>query len=354
ETTGSATINAGAQIIAKEKAIKNAMQQALMQTSAYIDSTSTISANVLVIDSARVKTSGTVEDVKVLDEWIEDEVYFVRIRATIPDNNNAKQPRGAHYRKKLAAIQFDISTRTQVYDLPDIERKLPRELLLRLDNTGNFITIDATQYLVSQTDVGYQFDNPDVYKMIAQKTGAQIILSGTIRNMSVEEGFLQDKRHLEIEIYLHDGLSGSRIARHRFSETITNAGYQKARHNLLSSASFAQSVYGKAVSHILATQVELIQDDLKTVPFTAKIIKINGKDVYFDAGERSRVNIGDMLMTFKLDADPLIGGNSQYLGMIEQPIASLSVEEVQAQFSVGKLEIKNTKLSPGDLIRFGR
>ena len=354
ETIGSAAINAGAQLMAKERAIKSAMQQALLQTRAHIDSTSTISSNVLVIDSARVNTSGTVEDVKVLEEWIKDEVYFVRIRANIPDDNIGKQPRGAHYRKKIAAIQFDISNRTQVYDLPDIERKLPRELLLRLDNTSNFITLDATQYLVSQSEIGYRFDDPDVYKMISQKTGAQIILSGAIRDMSVENGFLQDKRHLEIEIYLHDGLSGSRISRHRFSETINNAGYQKARHNLFSSASFSQSVYGKAMSHILNTQIELIQDDLKGIPFTAKIIKINGKEVYFDAGMKSRVNIGDTLMTFQLDPDPLSGNNSQFLGFAEKPVASLSVEQVLPQFSVGKLEIKNTKLLPGDLIRFGR
>ncbi|MDH3325800.1 MAG: hypothetical protein OEM38_03675, partial [Gammaproteobacteria bacterium] len=112
--------------------------------------------------------------------------------------------------------------------------------------------------------------------------------------------------------------------------------------------------YGKAVAHILSTQIELIQEDLQIIPFTAKIIRVNGMDVYFDAGSRSRVNIGDMLMTFKLDADPLTGDNSQYLGFAEKPIASLSVDQVQPQFSVGKLEIKNTKLMPGDLIRFGR
>ncbi len=353
EVTGSAPISAGAQLMAKEQAIKNAMQQALLQTRAHIDSTSIISANVLIIDSARVNTSGTIEDVKVLEEWIEEDVFFVRIRANIPEENPVKKSRHSNYRKKIAAIQFDVSNRTQVYDLPDIERQLPRELLLRLDNTSNFITLDATQYLVSQTGIGYQFDNPDVYKMIAERTGAQIILSGTIRNMGVETGFFQDKRHLEIEIYLHDGLSGARIARHRFSETIVNAGYQKNKLSLVSTANLSQSLYGKALSHILNTQIELIQTDLKDIPFTAKIIKIKGKEVYFDAGARSRVNIGDMLMTFQLNPDALTAENSQFLGFAETPIASLSVEQVSPQFSIGKLEIKNTKLSPGDLIRFG-
>jgi len=354
EATGSATINEGAQLIAKEQAIKNAMQQALLQTRAYINSTSTISSNVLVIDSARVNTSGTVENVKILEEWIKDDVYFVRIRAYVPEDSKAKQPRGSHYRKKIAAIQFDISDRKQIYDLPDIERRLPRELLLRLDNTGNFITLDATRYLASQSGEGYQFDNPEVYKMIGDKTGAQIIVSGNVRNLSIEEGFLQDKRYLDIEIYLHDGQTGSRIARHRFSEIISNAGLQKIKHNFLSNAWVAQSVYASALSRILNAQVDLIQEDLKNIPFTAKIIKITGKEIYFDAGTRSRVNIGDTLMTFKLSHEELRNDSEQFLGFSEQPIASLSVEQVSPEFSVGKLEIKNTRLIPGDLVRFGR
>jgi len=329
------------------------MQQALMQTRAHIDSTSTISSNVLVIDSARVNTSGTVEDVKVLEEWIEEDVFFVRIRANIPEERIKKSVRGSHYRKKIAAIQFDIIDRTQIYDLPDIERQLPRELLLRLDNTSHFIPLDATQYLASQTSVGYQFDNPDFYKLIASKTGAQIILSGIIRNMAVEEGFFQDKRHLEIEIFLHDGLSGARIARHRFSETIENASYQTGKLNLLSSANLSQSPFGKSLTHILDTQVELIQEDLKNIPFTAKIVRIEGKNIYFDAGSKSRVSVGDMLMTFKLNHEPLIDTNEQFLGFAETPVASISVEQVSPQFSIGKLEIKNTKLKLGDLIRFG-
>jgi len=354
ETTGSAPINAGARIMAKENAIKNAMQQALLQTSAHISSTSTISSNVLIIDSARVNTSGTVENVKILEEWEEDDVYFVRIRASIPDGNGEKLERGSYYRKKVAAIQFDIAFRRQIYDLPDIERKLPRELLARLDNTGNFITIDSTEYLVSQNGVGYEFDNPAVYKSIGEHTGAQIILSGTIRNMAVDEGFFQDKRHLEIEIYLHDGLSGARIARHRFSETVVNAGYQKAKNKLFSSASFSQGPYGIALNRILNTQIEMIQEDLKSVPFTAKIIRVSGKTVLFDAGSQSRIRTGDMLMSFRLEPEPILHLNANYLGYVEYPVASLSVDQVQSQFSSGLLEIKNTKLMPGDLIRFGR
>jgi hypothetical protein len=354
ETTGSANISAGAQHAAKELAIKNAMQQALLQNSAHIDSTSTISSNALVIDSARVNTSGTIENVKVLEEWIEDEIYFVRIRANIPDSNANEEPSTARYRKKIAAIQFDVLHRSEIYDVPNIERELPRELLRRLDNSGNFITYDATQYLVSTLHPGLRFDNPAVYKMIAEKTGAQIILSGQIRDLHVEDGFLQKKRQLEIEIYLHDGISGSRIARHRFSETVKNAGYFEDNPALFSNAGFYKTIFGNVIDQVLNSQIEFIQNDLKQIPFSAKIIRVAGQKVFFDAGTSSLINTGDMLMTFRLEADALTNANGEYFGYMETPVASLSVEQVQPQFAIGKVEIKNSKLSVGDLIRFGR
>jgi len=354
ETTGSANINAGAQHAAKEHAIKNAMQQALLQNSAHIDSTSTISSNVLVIDSARVNTSGTIENVKVLEEWVEDEIYYVRIRASIPDTNTGVETSLTRYRKKIAAIQFDVLHRSEIYDVPEIERELPRELLRRLDNSGNFITIDATQFLVSTLHPGLRFDDPGVYKMIAEKTGAQIILSGQIRDFHVEEGFFQNKRQLEIEIYLHDGISGTRIARHRFSETVTNAGYFKENQALFSNAGFYKSVFGNVVDKVINAQVEFIQEDLKQIPFSARILRVDGQQIFFDAGTASLVNVGDMLMTFRLEIDPLNSNTGKYLGFLETPVASLSVKQVQPQFAVGKVEIKNAKLNVGDLIRFGR
>ena len=353
EVTGTAAIFSDAHQAAKEQAIKNAMQQALLQTKAHIDTTSTISANVLLIDSARVNASGTVEDVKILDEWIEDGFYNVRIRAYIPNDNEVKKGKN-RYRKKVAAIQFDILNRSQTHDLINIERELPKEILRRLENSGDFITIDATQYLISEDTPAFQFDNPGSYRSIANATDAQLIISGLIRDMRVEPGFFSDSRHLEIEVYLHDGISGARLARHRFSELIKNASFFETRQSLFSNASFYQTMLGKVLNRIIASQVEMLQNDLTQIPFSAKIVKINGTEVYFDAGASSLLRVGDVLMTYRLDADPLNNSNNQFLGFIETPAVTMTIEKIQPLFSKGKLEVKNSKLVAGDIIRFGR
>ena len=190
--------------------------------------------------------------------------------------------------------------------------------------------------------------------MIGDKTGAQVILSGQIRDMKVTKGFFKDTRQLEVEIYLHDAVSGTRLARHRFSETIKDAGFYKTKTSLFSNSSFYQTVYGKVLDKVLTSQAELISEDIKQIPFAAKILKIDGTKVFFNAGASSLVNIGDTLMTYRLDPDPLTDLNDQFLGNLETPVATLSVEQVQPQFAVGKMEIKNAKLLPGDIVRFGR
>ncbi len=354
EAEGSAYINNGAQNLAKENAIKNAMKQALLQTKAHINSTSTTSSSVLIIDSARINTSGTVEDVKVLDEWVKNEIFYVRIQAHIPDVKESTAPKASPYRKKIAAIQFDVLHRNQIYDLKDIEFELPRELLRRLDNTGDYVTFDATQYLVSSKHPGMIFDDPAAYKTLGDATGAQFILSGQIRDMQVIDGFFSDKRQLEIEIYIHDALSGARIARHRFSETVANASYLKPGETLSLNVGVNKSVYGNVLNRVLDSQIGLIAADLLHIPFSATVIQVKGQQVYFDAGSSSLINSGDVLTAYRLEPDALLSNNKRYLGIIETPVASLSVQQVQPQFSIGKLEIDNSKLMPGDVVRFGQ
>ncbi|MDH5301987.1 MAG: flagellar assembly protein FlgT [Gammaproteobacteria bacterium] len=356
EATGSAVINQGAVQLAREQATQNAIRQAMMQSEAAVDSTSTISSNVLVIESARVNAAGTVEDIKVLDEWSKDNNYFVRIRAFVPKDKVRKPSPAARYRKKVAVMQFEILDRTQTHDLPNIERALPLELLRRLESTDSYIGIDATQYLASKKTAGLRIDEPEVYSRLANKIGAQIIISGIIRDMGVKKSWiwLKDRRHLEVEIFVHDGLSGARIARHRFSENVKEGDYFSDDNSaLFSNAHFMQTPYGRALNTVLARQVEMVHDDLEQLPFTARVVQVNGSSVHFDAGGTSLVKVGDVLMTYRMSAEPLRASNKQFLGYEETPLAALAVNQTQPNFAIGTLEAEKIDLKPGDIIRFG-
>ncbi len=353
EAVGQAMIVNGANNMARERAVQDAMRQAMLHAEARVDSTASVSNNVLVIESARVNAAGTVENVKVLQEWTEDELYFVRIRAQVPEKKRRKPSAAARYRKKIAVLQFDVEHRNHIHDLTNIEQEMGRELLRRLEARGGFLGIDASQYLVSSTRPGLRFDDPRVYTSLAEKVGAQVILSGIIRDMGVNDGLIQDSRNIEIEIFLHDGLSGARISRHRFSEKVAGAAFFDKPQSLFSNASFFTTAFGVSLNRILDRQIEMLEKDLEQIPFTARIVRIQGRKIYFNAGRTSQVAVGDMLMTYRLDPQALSGRSDRFLGYEETPIATLAITQVQPQFAVGELEIESADLYAGDLVRFG-
>lgn len=355
EAQGSAAIKDGAVNMAREQAIKDAMRQAATQAKSEVDSTMLTSANVLTIESTRVNAAGRVENVRVLKEWIDEKVFYVRIRANVPEKGARRASPAARYRKKVAVLQFDVQDRSQILDLPGIEQQWPRELLRRLEQSGDFLGVDGTTYLVSKTSPGYKFDNPESYAHLAEKLDAQIIVSGIIRSLVKRKGWVYDQRDIDVELFIHDGLSGARIANYRFTETVEKFSIVSVTGKWLRNESFLSSSFGKTMDTILERNVEVVRDNLQRIPFTARIVEINGNEIVFNAGTSSLVGVGDVLMTYRLSADPLrYGDQNFYLGRRETPIATMAVEQVQPLFAVGKLEIDKAQLFPGDIIRFGR
>lgn len=355
---GSAPIIDGAVHLARNRAINDALNQATLQYKAHIDSTATTISNVLVIESSRVNGAGTVEQMKIMDEWQKDGMLHVRIQAQIDEEKQRSPSPAARYRKKIAFLQFDILQRHHVQDLPNIEKDLPREFIRRMENTGNIIGIDATQYLVSAFDQEYHHNYAKTYTDIATKTGAQIIISGVLRDLSHEQGvfgFFGNQRMFEMEVFIHDGISGARIARHRISERVKQGEIFNKNTPLFSNTNFYASKYGKVINKIIDSQIRIVLEDLSALPFSARIVHIDGKKIFFDAGASSLVSVGDILMAYRLNPDPFIETQSQqHLGYLETPIATMAIQQVQPLFAMGKLAISTTKLNLGDIIRFGR
>ncbi|MDH5693997.1 MAG: flagellar assembly protein FlgT [Gammaproteobacteria bacterium] len=353
EATGSAVIMDGAVALARAKAIKDAARQAAIQVSAQVDSSSAVLSNVLVIDSTRVYATGEVEDISVLKEWQNDGVYFVRIRAQTPTKTSKPPSPAAGYRKKIAVLQFDVAYRNQIQDLTGIEHALSRELMYNLEADGHYLAVDGTDYLLTTSFSTVNTDAPLVISKIADKLGVQVVISGKIRDMGVDTGIFKDSRRAEIELIIYDGLSGSKLSTHRFSEYVDGAGYYKDIPTLFSLAKFKHTPYGAALTRIVNRQVEMIRTDLDKLPFAARILKADGNTVIFDAGNTSKVKVGDTLTAFRLEPEPLRSNNKRFLGYQEFPVANMVVKKVQPSFSVGELETMESTLYAGDLIRFG-
>jgi len=384
EAEGSAPIT-GAVGVAKRLALQDAIRQALIQSSANVSTTTVVSSRGVVSDNVRFTARGRVTGVVILDEWTDDDNYHVRIRAQVPGDGGlniasldpgasavppvdvARARASASYRRKVAVTQFHVLERTQISDLPNIEVALARELKRRLDATGKLLTVEASQYLVplaGQNMVSQRrilgalpqaTDAGQVATEFAQSLGVQFVVTGVIRDMGITKHLLGVRiRHIELDMVVHDGITGAEVARHRINESVETAG--PLDFPLTTPAlndKFYASPFGQKVNRVLDNLVSMLVNDLSTQPFTARVLRAEGSKVFFDAGGIANVKVGDVLNTYRLDPSSINDLDGQrVLGVPERAGATLIVTQVQRLFSVGELDTETARLSPGDVIRF--
>ncbi|HEB92321.1 MAG TPA: hypothetical protein ENI94_02425 [Gammaproteobacteria bacterium] len=386
EAEGAARIESSV-ALAKRMALQDAIRQALMQANAQISTTTVTSRTGVVTDNMRFSAQGRVTHVAILREWSDNDHYYVKIRAQVPgdalieallkaEQGGAAGQAGSYataeaanrYRRKVAVSQFHVLDRTQIHDLPNIETELARELERRLISDGRVLTVNASQYLLPLSEEGVisqrrilgalppAREPHQVASEFAESLGVQFVVTGVIRDMSVSNHFLGTKiRHLELDLFIHDGISGASVARHRVSETMEEHVLTDLHpaDSVVMSEKFFASPFGRKVDQMLDRMVGLIVSDVGSQPFTARVIRAEGNRVYFDAGGLANIRVGDVLNTYKLSEVPVKDYPGQRaLGYTENPSTNLIVTQVQRLFSVGELAEDITRLAPGDVIRF--
>lgn len=397
EAEGTAPIS-GPVGIAKRLALQDAIRQALLKANAQVSTTTVVSSRGVVSDTVRFTARGNVTNVTILDEWTDESNYYVRIRGQVPGAVAARAAvvapasvaaaRAAsvlqgtslqgpqtfsrmgdvgQYRRKLAVTQFHVMDRTHISDLPNIEVEIARELKRRLDLNGHVRTVDASQYLLPLGDDGVVSQRrilgalPPAQEVgqlateFAESLGVQYVVSGVIRDMSITKHMLGARvRHLELDIIVHDGISGAEVARHRLNESVPDASlFEFPTTSPVLNDKFYASPFGQQVHRVLNKLVSMLVVDVSNQLFSARVIRTEGKQVFFDAGGNANIKVGDVLNTFQLgqaSVNDLAGQRS--LGFSEKPTAILVVTKVQRLFSVGELDSETLRLSPGDVIRF--
>jgi hypothetical protein len=112
---------------------------------------------------------------------------------------------------------------------------------------------------------------------------------------------------------------------------------------------------GKTVDTVLSTIAAEVAADLAPLPFTARIVKVNNRQIVFDAGATSAIVPGDSLIAYQRKVEWEVGPAGQtFTNTIETPVGTVSVTQVQPLFSVGELSAdpKLASLKTGDYVRF--
>ncbi len=354
EVEGAAAIIDGGVTEARQQALEDALRQAALYGGASVHSATVVVNNALAQDSTRVAAHGEVTLLAVIREWQADDAFHVLIKARVEDQPPAPSlasPGG--YRKKIAFTQFEVLNRSDVQDLPGIERLLPQRLAQAVEQSGQLLTIDASRYLFSalaqQHSALGEVPPRALVSSLAAELGAQVVVQGVIRSLAtVSEGFAY-RRMVVVEIRVMDGISGVVIGSHAYRDSVAG-GRDVLAENGFEDPALDRQPLGALLQRLVREQAVLLAADVQILPFSARVLRNEGDAVYIDAGAVNRIKVGDSLTAYHLAPQALTVGG-QFAGYSERPVATVVVKKVQPLFALGQLSDPAQRLQPGDIVR---
>jgi len=260
-------------------------------------------------------------------------------------------------KKKIAFAQFDVANTQHVDDISNIYDGLPLALASRLETSGEFLSTYVGRSIPAEAGAPQR----EAIIQIAEETGAQFLISGTVVNagISQEKGILgtslggYKKRHIEVELAVYDGLTGARLLLRRLDEQ-AQGDMRVGNDKPFGSSIFFETELGQALNRLLDLAVKDIRAALENVPFSARIIRVEEKKVFLDAGSDSLLKPGDQLVVYVRDTNtPIAGLNGSVIGITDRAVDTVTLIRVQPQFSSGELSEKAAKLGikAGNLAR---
>jgi len=352
---GSAPIGAGGRSAARHEAINDALRTAggLAGAHAMADKSADFAGATQLNQGLQPVQSGN--RYSILREWEAQGRYHVTVSAEVVKNkfdaeNAALVPIP---KKKVVITQFDVASTIHVNDISNIYDGFPAVLSSRLEASGRFLSAYTGRSIPIETDAAQR----EAIIQIAGETGAQLLISGMVVNAAIGherwsvdtpfDGSLKvpfggyKKRHIEIELSVYDGITGARMLSRRLGEQ-AEGDVMVGNDKPFGSSIFFETEFGKATNRLVDSAVKEIQEAVENVPFSAHIIKIEGKKVFLDAGDNSLLKPGDRLVAYT--SDPADATNGAVPGIMHRAAELVALIEVKPQFSIGELPEDAAKL----------
>lgn len=344
---------------ARQKALVDALNQASLSMGAHVISSEHINSTDASLRSQQIRPTRQVSKYSIVREWEYQAMYHVAISAEEAlDESVIKETNNAHaVKKKVVFTRFDAINTVQLDDIRNVYSELPREISSRLDAEGGVV--------VSYTDGSIPRDSGapqrEVVMQVARDAGAQFLVSGLILDAGIGTGngilgtlFGSKSRHFKIELSVHDGLTGVKLLS-RNLEGEAQGDVSIGDDKLFGGGAFFETESGRALNKLIANATIDIRAALVCLPFSANVARVEGKNVYLDAGAISMLKVGDELALYTTDIHlPVVAASGSWLGMPERPAATVTLVKVQPLFSVGTLPEDASKLGvkTGSIARF--
>jgi len=365
QVTGKASLANGRYEVARQQAKEDALQKAVLQFGVHVKSHQRMENGILKEDKVSLSSEARVNKASVDDEFVSKGVLNLIMNVDVVEVPSCPTSQASSYKKKVAILGFSIQTPKQssLGKIQNIERGLSGSLNQSLRHYDNLVVYESSQ-IALQHDTENAPSGFTAQKTLsnaaefAKEMGAQFVVSGVVRDMSVEDesSFSNSywttlkrfshsanlNRKFSLEVFVHDGFSGAIVWQKNFS--ITAPWHTDLQEKIgFGSAEFLSDDYGKAVSKLVGDVAGLISEQLRCQPFITRISRVVGKTLHFSSGASSGVRPGDKFALYRTsnfyDSNMLKGME------LTNVKAALTVSQVHPGFASGKISIDPGRLN---------
>ncbi len=367
QATGKASVTDGQYEFARKQARDDALQQAAIQIGAVIEGYQEVKNGQLTRDDVSVTTFAKANKVVIVDETVDDGLLTLVIKADMVrvDNKQCSPDKANGYKKEIALLGFSMQEPQQanIGSLHDADRMLPGYLTAQLNRLNNLVVHESSQYTLYDELANAPSTESSQRTLTkaahyARQMGVQFVVSGIVRDLSVvdpdafgssylasTDRFLSTadiNRHFDVEVYVHDGFSGSIVFQKNYQLTDSWDADPNDQTGF-ASPGFWKTKYGESVKGLLKGVARDVNDTLRCQPFMTRITRAEGKTLHFASGASAGVRPGDQLAvyrTYRFYNSDLLAGTE-----LTNAKAALTVSQVHPSFGTGTISVDASRLN---------
>lgn len=304
EAKGTARIINGDTDQARQKAIENALQQALLTSGGTISSIQNVVDGVLRNTETQWNHQGNVDQVTIIREEVRNDRVIVLLRADIWDREG--DCTRSSYKNSLTIVPFELRDRShgtwgRIWDIGKVAaERLAREL----GGAGSQLHIAHTLHRHAGLDRALTGLNLEELGRMARSLGfandSQFVVFGLFDDlamMDTESSWFWSstpERHYALILYLMDATTGQLVTRARVEDTQPWT-FDRNQTVDVATARFWNEPFGAALDSGLRDLASGVKKKVVCKPVRARIIAVDEQSVQFNLGQQHGVRVGDTL-----------------------------------------------------------
>jgi len=273
-------------------------------------------------------------------------------------------------KKRIAVSKFENKVKG-VYGSWNIGEGMSEMLTTELMKTNRFVVVErqALQDILGEQELGQTgIIQRDTAAKVGQVLGAQILVRGVVSEFEQNEsgggagigiagfrlGGKTSNAHVAVDIRLIDSSTGQVLFSHNAVGKAESSGatFGVSRGIVdFGADAFKNAPIGQATRQAISDAIRFIIARMESVPFSAKVVKIEGNKVYINIGSSMNIRPGMRLYAYSLGDELVDPDTGLKLGSDSKMVGTVEIWDVQDKFSIGQVISGSGMLKRGDLLK---